>query len=261
MSPSWNSVRTAGVFPDRAWWREQPRIGRGAEVFRQVDLPDVSGPDAVAALRALVEPGVPKGKGGAWLLGSRWFRFGILPWELQSGRNAEDRMAALIQLDGADPAALLPGQACADRVALAPARYGKGRLFAVADPALPAVLTAAAVVAPELWRPWALAAAATVLPALGHGAVVLAVVEAGQVTFLHCLGRWPEQVGVRRFPSGDFAALASLLQTEKVRQGDASLQVIADALPVAADLLRSSGFSVCMALPATLSAAGRSVVR
>lgn len=225
MLRSWNSVRTAVIFPDAAWLYERPRFGGGAGQILQRVRTTTGSVAPVSAWRD-----VSKGQATRRIdavFGSRWFRFGVLPWELQSGRDDDDRRAALVLLDGVDAIrdaiALSPA-----RVALAPARFGRSRFFVAADPAMAAGFAADPAHAPRTWQPWASAALAASGPT-GEQEVV-AVIEPGLVTFLSCVQGWPEQVTVKRWPPEDVSALVGLLQTEQVRR-DTRVRVVDAAVP------------------------------
>ncbi len=233
MLRSWNRTTEVGLFPDQVWLRQFQRFPkRPLQSWRWSGTAVSPMGGAQEILKRKLE-GLIGSEQLTGVFSNHWFRFGILPWALQSSDDEQDRLLALAQIEATSPGThleipMLPASAL---VALAPARFGRDRLFVVATPelglALKDLLQAGLTI--DHWQPWALTALEKLNGSL-PSSCLLAVLEDGMATFLHCQSGWPEEIHTRRFEAGDTRSLTSLLRTEALRT-HLPLLICPDALP------------------------------
>lgn len=233
MLRSWNKTTEVGLFPDQIWLQQARRFPLRPLTSQRWPCSAPSPKAAVQALLQHQQVDVPNRGQLTGVISNHWFRFGVLPWALQSGDDEEDRLRAIAQLEAATPdprldTSLLPTRAL---IALAPARFERDRLFVAPTQELALALKELqnAGLTMDHWQPWAFAVLEKLQGTL-PSSCILAVLEDGAATLLRCEADWPEDVSTRRYQAGDTGSLSSLLRTETLRT-QRPIVICADALP------------------------------
>lgn len=233
MLRSWNKVSEIGLFPDQLWIRQFQRLPRRPLQSGRWSALTLSPSEGVQEILKRKLEGMLGTEKVTFTFSNHWFQFGALSWALQSGNDEQDRLLALAQLEDASAlnratTSTLPSSAL---IALAPARFSRDRLFVVVHHELAMALRELerSNIALDQWQPWAFSAFARLQEQL-PSSCLLAILEDGIATLLHCQDDWPEAVSTRRFQAGDTSSLSSMLRTETLRSR-LPLFICPDVLP------------------------------
>lgn len=259
MSRSWNRhicIRLGAAAAELELWRSWPR--------RRLETVSISlGGNELAVAITAIKQHLDKlaWRGNIQLrLSSRWLRFGMLPWALQSGHDQHDEQAVTGLLANSSGAGEKNAGPAAWSIRLGKARFGNDRLYVAINQT--ALLVVSSLEAPsrplQSWEPQLMQAWNRYRHLFTEPAGVVCIPEPGNLSLVAFEAGRITGIRQRQFPANDAEGLVSLLRTEQLRQ-EKSLYIVLDELPTAWQR-QLSGFEHLLGREAGSSSAGADVL-
>lgn len=232
MSPSWNRLILVRVMANNVVlerWRIWPRT------LLETSTLASSGADLAATLLGINAHLDQKGWRGKMQLelSSRWLRFGVLPWPLQSGNDERDALVTAGLLVAQSPQGNA-GSADDWKIRLGPAHYGQDRLYVGISPVNAAIISSLDTPSRPLqfWQPQLMQAWNRHRHHFTQPEGIVCVAEPGQLSLISFTAGRISNVRLRQFPAADTDSLISLLRMEQLRQ-EGTFYIVLDDLPIA----------------------------
>lgn len=167
-------------------------------------------------------------------LSSRWLRFGVLPWHLQSGEEALDTLtAATLLAPATSHKESISAMPAIWTVRLDRATYGKDRLFAAIPTTSLIALNSLSNRSRPLqgWQPHAMHVWNQYRHHLEVSGGLLCLAEPGNLSLLFFQDGCVTDIRQRQFPPGNVESLVTLLHMQQMRQ-EHGLLLVTDDLPL-----------------------------